>query len=300
MLSSLTTKLALRKVGIKSDTFDFASPAANKGGSSNSKSAFDDDDDDSNTTTGGWPAWASTRKLPLTAQAWLSPVPPPVPVAAECPKVGDLAPLDRDRQLSMGGGRRVVVLFMRCVGCAFAQKSFLALRAMANRHQATGLRCIAVSHSSAEATRKWMDLLGGAWNVEVVIDEDRAIYAAWGLGLGTVWSMFNPSTQREAWKEKGWLGEKVAGAINRTGSFGRQLNGNGPVKGAATTNTAQQQQQQQGEDDEGFGPSTIMGNKWQQAGLFAVDGRGTVVWAQKALKANDCLDMESAVKALGL
>ncbi|ETS74095.1 hypothetical protein PFICI_13961 [Pestalotiopsis fici W106-1] len=285
MLSSLTTKLALRKVGLKSDSFDFSSPAANKG--SDSKSAFDNDD---STAAGGWPAWMSTRKLPLTAQAWLSPVPPPVPVA-DCPKVGDLAPLDRDRQLSMGGGRRVVVLFMRCVGCAFAQKSFLALRAMANRYQSTGLRCIAVSHSSPEATRKWIDLLGGAWNVEVVVDEDRAIYAAWGLGLGTVWSMFNPATQREAWKEKGWLGEKVAGAITRTGSFGKQLNGNGPV-GVAT--------QQQAEDDDGFGPSTVMGNKWQQAGLFAVDGRGTVVWAQKALRANDCLDTESAVKALGL
>ncbi|KAK6222752.1 hypothetical protein LQW54_000933 [Pestalotiopsis sp. IQ-011] len=287
MFSSLTTKLALRKVGLKSSDLDFSSPAP-KDSSKTSKSGFDDEEE--NSTNGGWPAWMSTRKLPLTAQAWLSPVPPPVPVAAECPKVGDLAPLDRDRQLALGGGRKVVVLFMRCVGCAFAQKSFLALRAIANRHQASGLRCIAVSHSSPEATRKWMDLLGGAWNVEVVIDEDRAAYAAWGLGLGTVWSMFNPATQREAWREKGWLGEKVAGAITKTGSFGKQLHGNGPVGAGG---------QQQGEDDN-FGPSTVMGNKWQQAGLFSVDARGTVVYAQKALRADDCLDAEAASKALGL
>jgi hypothetical protein len=201
MLSSFTTKLALRKVGIKSDTFDFSSkPAKSTNGS---QPGLDDEESSS-----GWPAWMSPKKLPLTAQAWLAPVPPPIPVA-ECPKIGDLAPLDRDRQLTFGGGRRVVVLFMRCVGCAckrslfachlrdqhitnthrhpVAQKSFLALRTLANKHQGT-MTCIAVSHSSKEATRKWLDLLGGAWNVEVVIDEDRALYAAWGLGLGSVWS----------------------------------------------------------------------------------------------------------------
>lgn len=114
MLSSLTTKLALRKVGIKSDTFDFSpAPKASKTNSDGQKSGFDDDEE----TSSNWPAWMTARKLPLTAQAWLSPVPPPVPLA-ECPKVGDLAPLDRDRQLTFGGGRKVVVLFMRCVGCA--------------------------------------------------------------------------------------------------------------------------------------------------------------------------------------
>ncbi|KAK9419402.1 hypothetical protein SUNI508_07377 [Seiridium unicorne] len=292
MLSSLTTKLALRKAGIKSDTFDFSSPTPKASKANGDKSGFDDDE----SASGGWPAWMSTRKLPLTAQAWLSPIPPPVPVG-DCPKAGDLAPLDRDRQLTFGGGRKVVVLFMRCVGCAFAQKSFLALRAIANRHQASGLKCIAVSHSSPEATRKWIDLLGGSWNIEVVIDEDRAIYAAWGLGLGSVWYMFNPTTQKEAWKEKGWLGEKVAGAITRTGSFGKQLNGNGP---AGPQTGAVKGTKVPLEEDDSFGPSTVLGNKWQQAGLFAVDGRGTVVWAEKALRADDCLDLDSAAKALGL
>jgi hypothetical protein len=185
-----------------------------------------------------------------------------------------------------------------------AQKSFLALRTIANRHQGA-IKCIAVSHSSPEATRKWVDLLGGAWNVEVVIDEDRAIYAAWGLGLGSVWYMFNPTTQREAWREKGWLGERVAGAITRTGSFGKALNGAAPPpaaaaplggKGAAGAAAAADT----APADEEFGPGTVLGNKWQQAGLFAVDGRSTVVCAQKAARADDCLDMEAATKALGL
>lgn len=59
--------------------------------------------------------------------------------------------------------------------------------------------------------------MGGAWNVQVVIDEDRAIYAAWGLGLGNVWYMFNPTTQVQGWKEKGWLGKSVADSIQRSG-----------------------------------------------------------------------------------
>ncbi|KAH8662321.1 hypothetical protein BX600DRAFT_317466 [Xylariales sp. PMI_506] len=278
MFSSLTTKLALRKVGIKSDTFDFASVAPAKG-NNGSQPGLDETEPST-----GWPAWMSTRKLPLTAQAWLAPVPPPVPIAAECPKIGDLAPIDQDRKLALGGGRPAVVLFMRCVGCAFAQKSFLALRTLANKHQGT-ITCIAVSHSSPEATRKWIDLLGGAWNVQVVIDEERTSYAAWGLGLGSVWYMFNPTTQSQAWKEKGWLGEKVAGAITRTGSFGKSaLGGGAPAADAG--------------DD--IGPSTALGNKWQQAGLFAVDGRGTVVWAEKAIRADDTMDFTSAAKALGL
>ncbi|KAI0120720.1 hypothetical protein BJ170DRAFT_161644 [Xylariales sp. AK1849] len=293
MFSSLTTKLALRKVGIKGDTFDFASPKSSKG-TNGTQPGLDEEE-----TSNNWPAWMSARKLPLTAQAWLSPVPPPVPIA-ECPKVNDLAPLDRDRQLTFGGGKKIVVLFLRCVGCAFAQRSFLALRTLANKHQGQ-ITCIAVSHSSPEATRKWLDLLGGAWNVDIVIDEDRAIYAAWGLGLHNVWSYFNPQTQREAWKEKGWLGEKVATAVGRTGSFNANNpaakgnltapGSNRPAAGAGAAAAA-------GDLGPDGGPSTVMGNKWQQAGLFAIDGRGTVVWAEKAVKADQALNFEDAGRAL--
>ncbi|KAK8016195.1 hypothetical protein PG993_014384 [Apiospora rasikravindrae] len=290
MFSSLSTKLAMRKVGIKSDTFDFSSPEPKRG----SKGAPEDDEP----ANGGWAQWMTVKKLPLTAQAWLSPLPPPVPIAPECPKVGDLAPLDRDRQLQFGGGKRIVVLFLRCVGCAFAQKSFLALRTLANRHQGK-ITCVAVSHSSRDATRKWMDLLGGAWNVEVLIDEDRAIYAAWGLGLGSVWYMFNPTTFSQGWKEKGWLGEKVAGSINRTGSMGPGAgagakNNKNTKGGAAAAGAAA------AEEEDMEGPSTALGNKWQQAGVFAIDGRGTVVYAEKATRADDVMNLDAAVQILGL
>ncbi|TQN66250.1 hypothetical protein CSHISOI_09187 [Colletotrichum shisoi] len=304
MLSSLTTKIALKKVGLSSKSFDFSG-----GGSSDtrkkSSGSSNDDSADENPNGGGWPAWMSMKALPITVAPWFSPPPPPVPVA-EVPKIGDLAPLDRDRKLEFGGGRPVLVVFLRCVGCAFAQKTFLALRALANKHAGT-LTCVAVSHSSSAATQKWIDMLGGAWNVQVVIDEDRAVYAAWGLGLGSVWYVFNPASQVQGWKEKGWLGEKVAGAIQRTGTgvgeggsssspaplqrrgtgTGGQKGGGSPAGGAAV-------------GDEVEGPSTVMGNKWQTAGAFAVDGRGTIVWGGKALRADDLMDLETGAKILGM
>lgn len=343
MFSSLTTKIALRKLGLNSDTLNFSSPTADpdpkpkkltKNAPPGTVPGLDDEDDSSSK----WPAWMTVKSLPLTVQPWLSPAPPPIPVAAECPKPGDLAPLDRDRKLTFGGGKKVLVVFLRCVGCActssphpilpspttqpnnpnpqlthpplkVAQKTFLHLRALANKHPAT-LSCIAVSHSSPAATKKWIDLMGGAWNVTVVVDEDRAVYAAWGLGLGSVWYVLNPTSQVQGWKEKGWLGASVAGAITRTGTAGqgrsaldaeregkrerereRGLGVSGGGSGGAGV---------VGRDVEMEGPSTVLGNKWQTAGAWAVDGRGTVVWGGKAVRADDVLDLEAGVRALGL
>ncbi|KAI3329612.1 hypothetical protein F4824DRAFT_481458 [Ustulina deusta] len=188
-----------------------------------------------------------------------------------------------------------------------AQKSFLALRTLASKKQGS-LRCVAVSHSSAAATRKWIDILGGSWNVEVVIDEDRAIYAAWGLGLGNIWYMFNPTTQVQGWKEKGWLGIKVADAIQRTGDADRLTTGKNStaIKRTGTGLSTRSQGRrgstreiEAGSEVDTLGPSTVMGNKWQQAGLFAIDGRGTVTWAAKASRADDVMDLDTAAATLG-
>jgi len=185
-----------------------------------------------------------------------------------------------------------------------AQKTFLALRALANKYPTT-LSCIAISHSSPAATQKWIDLVGGAWNVSVVIDEDRSLYAAWGLGLGSVWYVLNPTSQVQGWKEKGWLGASVAGAITRTGTAGmgrstldaeREGRRMG-VKGVGDGNGAGTVGRDEGQDE---GPSTVLGNKWQQAGAWAVDGRGTVVWGGRAVRADDVMDLEAGVRALGL
>lgn len=119
----------------------------------------------------------------------------------------------------------------------------------------------------------------------MVIDEDRALYAAWGLGLSSVWYYFNPTTQTAAWKEKGWLGAKVATSIQRNGAGGGGARLTGGGGGG-------------GDDDEVEGPSSAMGNKWQQGGAFAVDDRGVVVWGGKARSADDIMDLEAGCKAL--
>lgn len=134
MLASLTTKMALKKVGLSADTFNFNN--FNFGGSSATATkdeppkravavskdgtiqGLDEADKPVDEKSGpAWPAWMTVKSLPLSVQPWLSPPPPPIPVA-EPPRPGDLAPLDRDRKLVFGGGKRVVVVFLRCVGCA--------------------------------------------------------------------------------------------------------------------------------------------------------------------------------------
>lgn len=140
------------------------------------------------------------------------------------------------------------------------------------------MTCLAVSHSSPAATKKWLDLLGGAWNVSVIDDEDLSLYATWGLGASTLWSVLNPTTQIQGWKEKGWLGNKVAESIQRKG-----------VAGAGADGVA---------GPEGSG--LVMGNKWQSAGAWAVDEQGVVVWGGKAARADDVMDLEEGIRALGL
>jgi hypothetical protein len=54
------------------------------------------------------------------------------------------------------------------------------------------------------------------------------------------------------------------------------------------------------EEKEKEGPVTTMGNKWQQAGAWAVDGRGKVVWGGRARTVDDVMDLEAGVKALGI
>ncbi|CAK7203637.1 hypothetical protein SEUCBS139899_006375 [Sporothrix eucalyptigena] len=318
MFSSLTTKLAMKKMGLSSDTFNFSMPDMGNGSQDDARESnklkksramtlpdgtirgLDEDDRDGsrrNSEGGGsdkkWPAWMSVKALPLTVQPWLTPPPAPIPVATAPPKKGDTAPVDRDRKLTVGGGGKpVVVVFLRCVGCAFAQKTFLNLRTLANRY-AGQLTCVAVSHSSYPATQKWLDLMGGAWNVQIVIDEDRAVYAAWGLGLGSVWYVLNPGTQIQAWKETGWLGQTVAGYMEQRR----------PGKGNASQDTKAVSAGTGGSgvvDAVAEGPATIMGNKWQQAGAFAVNSRGIVMFGQKAVRADDVLDLDQAIASLGL
>lgn len=56
------------------------------------------------------------------------------------------------------------------------------------------VRLIAVSHSDKEATGTWLKSLDfpGSGNVEVIVDDERESYAAWGLGVSSFWHVLNP------------------------------------------------------------------------------------------------------------
>ncbi|CAH0038722.1 unnamed protein product [Clonostachys solani] len=207
--------------------------------------------------------------VPLTMQPWLT-----APASYQIrplPTIGESAPKDPMRKLRLGGGRRTLVVFLRCVGCAFARETFQNLRELANRSVGT-IRCVAVSHSSREATERWIGLMGGRWLVDIVIDEDRALYSAWGLGLGDYMYMFHPAAQMHSWKHKGWLGSKVASTMYKRSADSRY-------------------------DDESD-EVLVMGSKWQEAGVFAVDGTGKVIWGVKAQRSDDTMDLEMGARLL--
>lgn len=118
MLGSIGTKIALKKLGLPKDPFDFSGfysdpdREPNKLRKPRPGEAPENDDDG-----GAWTSWMSLKSLPLTVHPWLSPPPPPVDVA-RVPKIGDLAPRDLDGRLVFLRGRRTLVVFLRCVGCA--------------------------------------------------------------------------------------------------------------------------------------------------------------------------------------
>jgi hypothetical protein len=62
------------------------------------------------------------------------------------------------------------------------------------------IRFIAVSHSTQDATDKWVVEVGGEWEVEVIVDTERDIYAHWGLGASTTWHAMNPWSMWSAYR----------------------------------------------------------------------------------------------------
>ena len=75
----------------------------------------------------------------------------------------------------------MVIAFLRHVGCPFAEATLRDLVAQSHRDDA--VRRVAVSHAPATATARWCAAVaGGLGAVELIDDEDRKRYAAWGLG----------------------------------------------------------------------------------------------------------------------
>jgi hypothetical protein len=132
---------------------------------------------DANTNTGFW------KEL----DSWKTPVTKEVGPTVE---VGSKAPWSQ--HLRLPDGKPTLIVFLRHCGCPFAEKTFRSLTDLSDK--VPNVHCIAVSHSSEEATDKWLPQVGGTWNVDMVIDEQRDLYAKWGLGISSTWHAVNPFT----------------------------------------------------------------------------------------------------------
>jgi peroxiredoxin len=73
---------------------------------------------------------------------------------------------------------------------AVAEKVFRALTKLSSQYRS--VHFIAVSHSSPETTERWVVSVGGDWEVELVIDEERELYSQYGLGVSSSWHVLNP------------------------------------------------------------------------------------------------------------
>ena len=103
-------------------------------------------------------------------------LPLPAVATAQPPNAGDPAPT----AASESAGPPFVVAFLRHPGCPFAEQTLRSLRAAAaSRPEAAW---IAVSHASEETTDEWARAVGGSGDVELVVDVERHLYAAWGIG----------------------------------------------------------------------------------------------------------------------
>ena len=95
------------------------------------------------------------------------------------PTIGMHAPAAPE--LVVASGRACIITFLRHVGCPFAEATFRQLIPLSQAYPA--VEFVAVSHATADATAGWCATLGGPVRVRVVVDTDRTLYAAWGLGL---------------------------------------------------------------------------------------------------------------------
>ncbi|KAK7728350.1 hypothetical protein SLS53_009261 [Cytospora paraplurivora] len=163
---------------------------------------------------------------------------PPAKQVAPVPKVGEPAP--KHEKLKLDQGKPTIIVFLRHCGCPFAEKTFRDLTAFSIKHHPQ-IHCVAVSHSDQTATDSWVEHVGGAWETDLVVDEDRDVYAAWGLGLSSYWHAVGPASIYSAVQ----LG-RTQGIWNRSTESGSRwqtsgafaVDKNGVVKWAAVARSA--------------------------------------------------------------
>ncbi|KAF1939535.1 hypothetical protein EJ02DRAFT_352140 [Clathrospora elynae] len=205
MFSKLGTKIALQRAGLGGISLPKTDGLF---GGNNAKST------DANGAEGGNAGFTNPFAnlqwgVPKALASWSTP-PPPQNAVREPPRIGERAQTNAKLRFPTVDGRPVVVLFLRFCGCPFTEKLFLQLRSLANRH--TAIHFIAISHCTPAATKAWLDKFGGAWNVDVIVDQTREIYALWGLGISNWGHVLHPRngySQYMLRKNEGVLGQQV-------------------------------------------------------------------------------------------
>ncbi|KAI9661085.1 MAG: hypothetical protein M1821_009412 [Bathelium mastoideum] len=119
------------------------------------------------------------------------------PQTSKVPEIGSKAPSSQKLELPPPEGTPTIISFLRHCGCPFAEKAFLELRTTASLHP--DLPFVAISHSSATATAHWQSSLPlmpnespDPPNLRVIVDEDRELFARWGLGIASFWHVLSP------------------------------------------------------------------------------------------------------------
>ena len=134
--------------------------------------------------------------------------------------------------------------------------------------------------------------IGGTWEVEVVADPKRDMYADWGLGLNTSWQMFNPRALYATYalgRDEGiwspmWGGQKKSTVPTVQ-----------PADTPAASGEADAASAKPQESD-----NTTKGNKWQMGGAFAVDAMGIVRWTHVSKASEDVPDYNPMLEAFGI
>ncbi|KAF2019004.1 hypothetical protein BU24DRAFT_418588 [Aaosphaeria arxii CBS 175.79] len=180
MFSKLGTKIALQRAGLGNVSLPSLPKSESNGGGGGGDS----------TGAGFQNPFANVQwGVPKAFQSWQTP-PPPANAVREPPAVGSRAQSNVKLKFPAIDGRPCIVFFLRYCGCPFSEKLFLALRSLSNRHP--GIHFIAISHCTPAATDAWVKKLGGAWNVDVVVDQTRELYALWGLGISNWGHLLHP------------------------------------------------------------------------------------------------------------
>ncbi|KAI1264073.1 hypothetical protein F5Y18DRAFT_95262 [Xylariaceae sp. FL1019] len=113
---------------------------------------------------------------------------PPKKDVKPVPEAGTPAP--KHPNLELPTDKATIIVFLRHCGCPFAEKTFKALTRLSTQHPE--IHFLAVSHSSSESTERWVVSVGGNWDVQVLIDEERDLYALFGLPTSSTWHVLSP------------------------------------------------------------------------------------------------------------